>query len=345
VRLPRRRGALACVAGAVALALALTAVALLLAAARPVLQGWLLAFVVASEIPIGCVVLLAIHRLTGGRWGEDLRPAFAAGVALMPMVLIAFLPIAAASVLIFPWGASVGVPADVARLYLDPALFALRSAAMLIVWAVLGALAVRRRLGQLPAALGLALHVVAIGAIATDWVLSLDPSYRATAFGAAFGVQQLLAALAWAAMLAPEPGGERTAGDLGGLLIATIAGTVYLGLMTFVVVWYGDLPDKAAWFLARGRDGWGWVILAAFLLGALMPFLALLLSRVRHDRLALRLVGAMILAGILLHDAWLMGPALDPWALPAAAVTLIAMAAFGVALLSRREAGEARHVG
>jgi hypothetical protein len=263
----------------------------------------------------------------------------------MPMVLIAFLPIAAASVLIFPWGRGGGVPADVARLYLDPALFALRSAVMLIVWAALGLLAVRRRIGQLPAALGLALHVVAIGAIATDWVLSTDPSYRATAFGAAFGVQQLLAALAWAAVLAPEPSGERTAGDLGGLLIATVAGTVYLGLMTFIVVWYGDLPDKAAWFLARGRDGWGWVLAATFVLGALGPFLALLLSRVRHDRGALRIVGVAILAGILLHDAWLMGPALDPWATPAAIVALAAMAAGGAALLSRREAAEARHAG
>jgi hypothetical protein len=111
------------------------------------------------------------------------------------------------------------------------------------------------------------------------------------------------------------------------------------------VVWYGDLPDKAAWFLARGRDGWGWVLAAAFVLGALAPFLALLLSRVRHDRRALRIVGAMILAGILLHDAWLMGPALDPWALPAAAVALAAMAAFGVALLSRGETAEVRHAG
>ena len=41
------------------------------------------------------------------------------------------------------------------------------------------------------------------------------------------------------------------AGDLGGLLIATLLGVVYLEFMTFVVAWYGDLPDKAAWFLKR----------------------------------------------------------------------------------------------
>ncbi len=42
---------------------------------------------------------------------------------------------------------------------------------------------------------------------------------------------------------------------MAALLIATLLGVVYLEFMTFVVAWYGDLPDKAAWFLKRAEFG------------------------------------------------------------------------------------------
>ena len=39
--------------------------------ARAVAQGWLIAFVFWSGIPIGSLVLLLIHRIVGGRWGDE----------------------------------------------------------------------------------------------------------------------------------------------------------------------------------------------------------------------------------------------------------------------------------
>ena len=57
------------------------------------------------------------------------------------------------------------------------------------------------------------------------------------------------------------------AGDLGALLIATLLGVVYLEFMTFVVAWYGDLPEKAAWFLKRVQFGWISVLITALAVG------------------------------------------------------------------------------
>ena len=66
----------------------------LAAAPQSVSQGWLIAFVFVSGIPIGSLVLLLVHRLTGGRWGEALAPVLMPAAAVMPLVALAFVPLA-----------------------------------------------------------------------------------------------------------------------------------------------------------------------------------------------------------------------------------------------------------
>src|SRR5207302_6331478 len=140
-------------------------------------------------------------------------------------------------------------PADVAHWYLNEPSFLARSLIALGGWSFLGVMFAGGCRSRLLAGLGLAFFGLSISLVAVDWYLSLEPHYAATAFAAMIAVQQLLAALAVVALIGPPAIDGKVAGDLGGLLIATLLGVVYLELMTFVVAWYGNLPDKAAWFL------------------------------------------------------------------------------------------------
>ena len=125
-------------------------------------------------------------------------------------------------------------------------------------------------------------------------------------------IQQLLAALAVTAVIGAPAIDGKVAGDLGALLIATLLGVVYLEFMTFVVAWYGDLPEKAAWFLKRA--GLGWII------GSDRGHCGRRRSAVRNAAGAarsaaaacgLRIAGGLILFGTILHFAWLLVPAFD----------------------------------
>ena len=41
--------------------------------------GWLIAFIYVSAVPLGCLELMMIHRLTGGSWGDELTADAGAG--------------------------------------------------------------------------------------------------------------------------------------------------------------------------------------------------------------------------------------------------------------------------
>lgn len=300
------------------------------------LRGWLFAFALWSCIPIGSMTLLLIHRLTGGRWGVAAAPVLRPLATMMPLVAIGFVPVLAGLALIYPWAADPGqVKPDVARWYLSQPAFILRSAIALVGWSVLGVTFGVSTGGRVLAALGLAFFGLTISLVAVDWYLSVEPHYVATAFASMMAVQQLLAALALVAVISPTELDGQAAGDIGGLLIATLLGVVYLEYMTFVVAWYGDLPDKAEWFLKRSTGAWTAILVTAFAM-AVLPFAMLLLGSVRRSRAGLRAAGILLLIGTMLHLAWLIVPAFG------AQATVVAIGLVALALLTTASALFAR---
>ncbi|MBE7246138.1 MAG: hypothetical protein INR63_14415 [Actinomycetospora chiangmaiensis] len=293
-------------------------------------RGWLLAWLVWSAVPVGSLVLMLIHRVTGGRWGEALAPSLRPAAALVPVTALAFLGVGVGLPALYPWAADPGtVKPGIAALYLDPALFDLRAAIALVGWSVLALLCLAGRCGPLAAALGLSFYGLTISLVAVDWILSVEPHFTSSAFAAGIALHQLLAALAWAALASP-PGLDRDrAADLAGLILATLLGVLYMGLMSYIVAWYGDLPEKAAWYLKRGTGPWIAVLVASLATGGLLPFAALLFARIRRSAASLRVIGLLVLIGIALHLAWYVLPAYGSGAGAAAA-----WAALGVALLA-----------
>ncbi|KTS12374.1 hypothetical protein SB2_25390 [Methylobacterium radiotolerans] len=315
-------------------------------------RGWLVAWLVWSAVPVGSLVLMLIHGMTGGRWGEALAPALRPAAALVPLAGLAFLGVALGLPALYPWAAEAGrVKPDVARLYLDPALFDLRAALALAGWSALALLYLAGRCGPLVAALGLSFYGLTISLVAVDWILSVEPHFTSSAFAAGIALHQILAALAWAAVASPPGLDEARAADLAGLILASLLGVLYLGLMSYIVAWYGDLPAKAAWYLKRGTGAWVAVLAAAVALGGILPFAALLFARLRRSAAALRVVGLLVLVGIALHLAWYVLPAYGAdaglaalFAVPGLALLASASRPVGRRVARIRAAGRPRHV-
>jgi hypothetical protein len=299
------------------------------AAPGPALAGWLAGLLFWLGIALGAYALLAVHALTGGVWLAPLFRVLAPSVATLPVFTLLALPLLLDAGAVWPWVADPAVMPrpPVVQWYLNLPGFALRGALALAGWSVLGLLLVgsgARRPGV--GAPALVFHAVAVTILGVDWILSLEPPFRSTVFGAALGVTQLLAALAWAALLEPEPKGFRgKAGDLARLIMATALGAIYLGFAQFLVAWYGNLPDKAEWFLKR--EALPWILLegASVALSAVLPIVALLPAVMRRSPRALAWVGGGVLVGVWLHLVWLVGPPFGPWTIGSAALGTLAL--------------------
>ena len=270
-----------------------------------VARAWLCAFVLVSMVPIGSLALLLVHGISGGRWGEDFAPVLVPAARAIPLLFLAFLPVMLFRPLIYQWNL-LALPHDVRHFYLDPLFFDARTLTGLLVWSVLAWTKAWRN--STCAMAGIAAHLIIVTFLPADWILTIPPGSVSAGFGLGFGIEQMFAALAFTAILAPQSPG-RANRDLAGILLTTLLGTVYFFYMAFIITWYGNIPAKVHWYAVRAGDGWAIEMLAAFLIGAALPFLAILNPAVRREPSLLRVVGALVLTGITLHIVWMIVPA------------------------------------
>jgi hypothetical protein len=315
--------------------------------------GWLVGFAFWSQILIGSLTLIMIHRLTAGRWGLAAAPAVEPAAAATPLLILLAVPLFVAVPTLYPWHQRPpAIKPDVLSYYLNMPAFVLRSAVALVGWSLFALLLPRvaGRHGQLLAALGLIFNAIAICSISIDWYLSLAAPFNSSSFGASIAIVSLVAALAWATLVAPIPPDDPALGDLGGLLLATLLGITYMNFMAVLVIWYGDLPAEEIWFVERNEFPWWLFAWAAFVLGSLAPTLALMLSKVRGSRRPLRAIGSCVLGGIAAFDIYLIAPPGGAIALLPAVLSILAIGLMliGVGLggstdfLISREAADAR---
>jgi len=319
-----KRSLIIVLAIAAAVALALSAWGNAATAAR----AWLAAFVLVSMIPIGSLGLLLVQGISGGRWGADFAPALVPAARAVPLLFLMFLPVILLRPLIYDW-AALNVPHEVRALYLNALFFDARTLIGLAIWSVLAWTGAWRN--QLFAALGLVAHLLLMTFLPADWVMTIQPGSVSAGFGMGFGIEQMFAALGFVAVLAPQQPGRPTR-DLAGIMVTTLLGSVYFLYMEFLIPWYGNVPDKVHWFVVRAGEAWWVVSLLAFLIGAALPFFAILNPYVRREPSAMRLVGILVLTGVALHIAWMTLPSFGAAAIAPAIFAALLMALLAAAI-------------
>jgi hypothetical protein len=275
--------------------------------------AWLAALTTWLRWPLGCLALLLVHSLTSGRWGESARPALVHGLRVLPLLLPAVIPLLFVLPDLYPW-LRQDERLDNA-FYLNAPFAAARWIFYLITWFGLGALVTARlRRSELLTAIappGLILLGLTTSFAAVDAIMSLDPRFNSSVFGminaAETGLFALSITILAAALAGPVAPCERD--DQAKLLLSLLILWAYLDFMQLLIVWQSDLPREAAWYLARSTGVWG--ALASLIVAAhfLLPFLALMIPRIRRSRSGLIAITALLLAMAVVRGWWLVLPA------------------------------------
>lgn len=296
------------------------------------LVGWLLWFMVAS----GCLGLLLLHHLSGGLWGLMIRRSMEAGARTLPVVGLFALPLFFGLGHLYAWADHAKVEADHLlhhkALYLNPAFFIGRSVFAIALFSFFAyrltrlsesqdrdgdagkAVAMRRF-----SAVGLLVFVIVSSFLGFDWLMSLDPHWFSSLFGAIFLAGCGIAALTFLILVARwlsrrEPMAavltSRRFHDFGTLLFAFVMFFTYLGISQFIIAYQGNIPEEVIWFKERFHAGWAWVAVALLVFHFFFPFLILLSRAVKRRSGLLAGIAAFVLFMRWVDLIWLTRPTL-----------------------------------
>ena len=302
-------------------------------------HAWLAAVVAWSAWPLGSLALLLAHALTGGRWGDAVRPGLVAGVATLPLILPLILPVLLTMPSLYPW-AREAVPNG---WYLNVPFFAGRGVLYLLVWLGLAWMVLSGRSLEAVAAPGLMLLAFTVTFASIDLTMSLQPRFVSSIYGMLSGAGAAVLALSAAILLGGVPKPVRN--DVAKLLFALVLLWAYLAFMQVVIVWQNDLVEQVPWYKLRAHGGWGWVMAVVAAGHGVVPLAVLLSKRARHSARALAGMAALLVAMSVLRAVWTVLPE-SPGLLPAlsAAACLAAVCGLaGTVTLRQREREAAAH--
>jgi hypothetical protein len=301
-------------------------------------RAYLSATIFWLGIPVGCLALLMLHHLVGGRWGFMIQRVLEAAIQTLPLMALLFIPLFFGLADLYPWARAEVVAADPLLQqkshYLNVPFFIFRAVFFFAVWIVLGHLLVSwslqqdeggdekitLRLQRLSGP-GIVLYGLTVSFASIDWVMSLEPKWYSTMFGMIFMVSFGLAALALAILvtrfLAAEQPLARVASpdrwhDLGNLLLALVMFWAYLNFSQFMLIWSENLAEEIPWYLHRIEGGWEWLAIGLIVFQFAIPFVLLLSRDTKRKFQILAAVAAGILFMHWLDMLWMVVPSFYP---------------------------------
>ena len=184
---------------------------------------------------------------------------------------------------------------------------------------------------------GVVLFVLTLSVFATDWVMSIEPTWASSMFPVIFGMNMFLCTLTFSTLvfytLVRVPGDKAPAAnrpdmtgivkdkfriDIGSLTLGFCMLWAYGSFCQFMLIWAGNLPEEITYYLKRGANyndsavgtGSGWIYLTYILMlfHWLVPFITLLMREVKTSPKAMKIVTLGLLAVCACDVVWWILP-------------------------------------
>jgi hypothetical protein len=294
-------------------------------------EGYLTAFVFWVEAALGCVALLLLQYLTGGRWGMVITRLLEAGALTLPLCAVFFLPVFLGLPYLFPWihpaGAELQHLVHEKAAFLNVPFYVVR---YVIYFGVISLIAFwyrrlsLRRDAADPAALPvmrkwsgpcLIVFVLLMNFACIDWVMSLNPEWYSSMLTVEFMAEQAVVTmagciLALRALSTIKEVAEiltvKVVHDLANLLLGFTCFWTYVTFAEYLITWTGNLPHEVAWFSARSSAGWKIFAVVLVLAHFFVPLFLLIFTWISKNLVRLaRVAGLMVFAHFLQVIWWI----------------------------------------
>ncbi len=302
-------------------------------------QSYLFAFLFWNGLTVGSLGIILMHNVVGGIWGVMIRRMTEAAARLLPIMAILLLPVIIGMVgwhELYKWSDPAVAHGDpnvaLKTGWLNIPFWLARTVFYFLVWWFLGTrisrwtaeqdngdfAGIQSRMKSFSAP-SLLLFVLTVTFAYVDWIMSLEPEWFSTIYGAMFMIAQVLETLGFAVALLYLVSPWRPFRDvlkaqhywdLGTLIFAFTMLWAYLSFSQFLIIWSGNLPDEIPWYLRRFSGGWGFIAVFMALFHFGLPFFLLLIRFIKKNPRLLYIVALWVFAVRVLDIYWIVVPAL-----------------------------------
>ena len=341
---------------------------------RQALTSYLFAYATVTTIVLGALIQVMMSYVTSAHWFTVLRRLALGITGALPALVLLALPVLLGVMTIYSWTTPSALPPEARALverksaWLNVPFFIARSVVYLAVWLAVGSVLRRWSLrqdvlrGEASAAMSRRLRrlsaggLVAVGLTLTfgsfDWLMSLEPTWYSTVYGIYVFAGGFLAALGLIAILGQAAAKQRAMlggtitrehfGAFGKLLLTFAMFWAYIAFSQFLIIWIGDVPLDASWYVTRASRSWGKLALVVVAGQFALPFALLLSRELKRLPQMVAALGWLLLAMHVLDTYWLVLPALHPLGMSPSwldAATLLMVAGFATAAAAWRLRG------
>jgi hypothetical protein len=301
------------------------------------LRSYLFAYVYWTGMALGCLGILLLHHTVGGKWGMVIRRLCEAGARTLPYMAILFLPILLALPVLYVWARPEALQDANIRskaAYLNVSFFIARTIFYFAVWTLYAVLLSKwskqqdaagdagmidrliRKMRALSAP-GLVVFTFTATFAFVDWIMSLEPRWFSTIYGAMFLMGEVLEAFAFVIALVIvlsrlQPLRDHVTSqhlhDLGNMMFTFTILWAYTAFSQYLIIWAGNLPDEIPWYVRRLGQGWGGIALFVVIFHFCLPFLLLLQRNIKRNADRLFKLSLMMLVVRLVDVYWVVEP-------------------------------------
>lgn len=155
---------------------------------------------------------------------------------------------------------------------------------------------------------------------ATDWAMSLEPTWASSMFPVVFGMNQFMTVFAFSIFvfysLNLHHAGvmgivkDKFRIDMGTLTFGFTMVWAYATFCQYMLVWAGNLPEEISYYRKRGDHGWEY--LAYFLMAFhwLIPFVVMTFREIKTNPRAMRVMCGVLLAVGVADVTWWIVPSI-----------------------------------
>jgi len=302
----------------------------------------------------GCLGLYMLHQLTGGRWGSSIRRSLEAGMRMLPLMALLFVPVLLRLPDYYPWAKHGALEHDPVLEHkagwLNHDFFIVRALLYFVIWYVLAGVmlrvSARRDQGDLAAGAtarltsgpGVLLFALTVTFAAFDWAMSLEPKWFSTMYGPIFLVGGALQTMcmcivfsAWLRKRAPFTQVLTPARfhDLGTLSFAMVLLWAYTQFSQYLIIWSGNLNEETPWVHVRTSNSWRTLAYFLVVFHFAVPFFLMLFRKHKQHAQILAGIAGLLIVMRFLDLYWYIGPAFEPHGFTVHWIDLVVPCAMG----------------